>query len=136
MGPTVAKEGPPPPPAVKAVVPITVASQVKDRAEERSKKREELRIEVETAGSEGLRQLTEDLKKEKINSTLIENIMQRINRYELSYNNVREALRTRGSKGVTNYITTASNIGRRRATRGGTRKNVTSSFRTTRRLLR
>jgi hypothetical protein len=60
MGPTVAKEGPPPPPAVKAVVPITVASQVKDRAEERSKKREELRIEVETAGSEGLRQLNDD----------------------------------------------------------------------------
>jgi hypothetical protein len=118
------------------VVPLSTQAQAALIAEERNKKREELRIELEAAGPGGLLQLTEDLKKAKINSTLIENIMQRINRYELSYNNVREALRIGGPKGVTNYITTSSNIGPRRATRGGTRKNITSSFRRTHRLLR
>ena len=135
-GPAIATGGPPPPPAAKAVVPLSTQAQAALLAEERNKKREELRIEVETAGSQGLLQLSEDLKKAKINSTLVENIMQRINRYELSYNNIREALRTGGPKGVTNYIATASNIGRRRSRGGGTRKNVTSSFRMTHRLSR
>jgi hypothetical protein len=135
-GPAVAREGPPPPPAAKAVVPLSTQAQAALLAEERNKKREELRIEVETAGPGGLVQLTDDLKKAKINSTLVENIIQRINRYELSYNKVREALRTGGPKGVTNYIATSSNIGRRRAGRGGTRKNVTSSSHMTRRLSR
>jgi hypothetical protein len=137
-GPVPAKEGPLPPPAAKVVVPLSTQAQAALLAEERNKKREELRIELEAVGPVGLLQLTEDLKKAKINSTLIENIMQRINRYELSYNNVREALRTGGPKGVTNYITTASNIGPRRSARrtGGTRKNITSSYRMTHRLLR
>jgi hypothetical protein len=119
-------------------VPLSTQAQAALLAEERNKKREELRIELETAGPEGLLQLTNDLKKAKINPTLIENIIQRINRYELSYNNVRDALRTGGPKGVTNYITTTSNIGARRSARrtGGTRKNITSSFRMTHRLSR
>ena len=135
-GPVPAKDGPLPPAAAKAVVPLSTQAQAALLAEERNKKREELRIEVETAGPGGIVQLTDDLKGAKINSTLIENIIQRINRYELSYNNVREALRTGGPKGVTNYIATASNIGPRRARGGGTRKNITSSYRMTHRLLR
>jgi hypothetical protein len=137
-GPVPAKDGPPPPTATKVAVPLSTQAQAALLAEERNKKREELRIELETAGPEGLLQLTNDLKKAKINPTLIENIIQRINRYELSYNNVRDALRTGGPKGVTNYITTTSNIGARRSARrtGGTRKNITSSFRMTHRLSR
>ena len=104
--------------------------------QELSKKREELRKGLEKAGSEGIVQLSRDLRQAGMKKELTDIIMERINKGELSYNNVREELTKNGLKGVMEYIQTSANVGTTRPKRGGTRKNITSSFRTTRRLLR
>ena len=118
-------------------VPITVASQVKDRAEELSKKREKYSKELETAGSGGLATLKADLK-QILPGANTDNIIGRITKLELSYDDIREALLKGGIKGVRDYLAPSVTSGPRRSARhtGGTRKNTTSSFRRTQRLLR
>jgi len=126
-------------PSAKPVVPpATVANQAALRAEELSKKRESIRQGLEAAGPDGLARLSDDLKQAGMSKALADNIMDRITRGELSYTNVRDSLLKGGLKGVTDYITSSTNIGPRRSVRfrtGGTRK-VTSSSHRTRRLTR
>jgi hypothetical protein len=136
IGPVPSKEGQRPPPTIKAVPPLSVASQAATLAQERSKKREELLKVLEQVGAEGVDRLSTDLKQAGMKKALVDNIMDRIKRGELSYQHIHAALLKDGLKGVTDYITPTANVGPRRSIRfktGGTRKNVTSSFRMTHR---
>ena len=123
-------------PAAPFVAPIkSVANQTAKQAEELLKKRERIHQELKTAGPQGVNQLVVDLNNAGMKKELIDTIIDRIKRGELSYVNVQEALRTRGLKGVSDYI--ISSTGSRRSTRSvrfeGGSHTVTSSFHTTRR---
>ena len=132
-GPPVA--GPPVLPSVKPAV--TVPNQAAQLAEERTKKRETMRQDLEVAGPQGVAKLSDNLKQAGMSKALVDNIIDRIQRGELSYTNIRDTLRNGGLKGVTDYIAPPATSGPRRSVRfktGGTRKHITSLRNMTRRL--